>query len=144
MNQFLFNCTRRSAIKVKENKLIKITIYSHRAAAVSLFPWSTFPLCRRNKTESTSDHVGLRDVKLEACVKSLPDPLWIQLPAHISAPPVYSKKSTLLLNMRLVRQISGCIHALYAISLVLYVLLHGDLEERRLNPLKKAADGESY
>lgn len=83
-------------------------------------------MCRRNKSESASDHAGRRHVKQKARVERLPDPIWIQLPAGISAPLVCGKKSTLPLNMRRVRQISGCIHTLRAPRTVLCVFLHGD------------------
>lgn len=108
------------------------------------FPGAHFLLCRRNKSESASDHVGLRGVKQKARVESLPDPIWIQLPARISAPLVCSKKSTLPLNMRLVRQISRRIHALCVLRPVLCVLLQWNLAETLLNPWRNMKNKHLY
>lgn len=46
-------------------------------ADFSLLPYGRLSLHHGNKTDSTSDRVGLCGVKLETCVESLPDPIWI-------------------------------------------------------------------
>lgn len=123
-------------LRLKEKTLSFLTVRLFFFCFFFHFPGAHFLLCRGNKSESASDHVGPRDVKQKARVERLPDPIWIQLPARISAPLVCGKKSTLLLNVRLVRQISRCIHTLCVLRPVLSLFLHGDFAETLLNLFK--------